>query len=853
MRKAFGIILAAAMVLVCVLLLSGGRPEQSASQTYTITVNGGHAISQHGNTITSALPGTWVFLVPDQEPGTYVKEWKSGQVSYFEFGQRFPNSTCEGHYYYHFYMPECPVTIDAVTAKQTPYTIDMTSGSFELPEENSDLEWFDWLSQALGTRDYYADEFRYDVDGDGTTDMFSVNPSRYVEWLGRVFIPAHGRSAEGTITLDRENYGPYWPFIIQFGEEPDKETYTIKVVGGHAESLTGNVITEAKAGQYIVLKPDVIEGMAVCEWKTQDGSIIQGVSPEADTLLSKFSFPMPAKDQTYIAVEEPLKAYVIDMSKGYATVPADHWDRDFCLFKYDYSSQKVDYKLDLDGDGTIDICSSDEDYPVIFPTATRSVDGIYILSPAHYEEYNGLEFRFPEKAEDYAITVNGGHAEDDAGNVITRVAPGTMVTVCSDGGPGKYWKAWNTDYEVIKRAGIQVSFAMPACDVTFTAVTTETQKPLTLDLTNEIRMSEDEVFQILQTFRELYIERRQPLHENYKNPFRNYYLDIDGNGSTDIELCFSEDYHMGKVTGIGRGYEYSLGEKTTIEVSDGPFGPVTFIVNNEKSGYWPLENLGTCHKITILEGDSVRVRYGQEGSKIVVASLPRADGYYVSEWTIDGVEEWDTSFCDLEFIMPDHDITVKGTLSETTPLVIDLSRGYYSEFLDSEFYYWFYYLKKYLNLPINVGYMIDLNGDGEGDVWFETDKIKVAYPYTCGPEYTLPGGTTGPYYPIVFIYEPNKPEPKPTATPTPEPKPTNTPTVAPTEAPVITPTPIAPEKGEDSAHWIIWLTLIGVCVFGSITAGFLINRKRKAKDSAGVETEEAKPEESKEKPEEPQQ
>ncbi len=852
MRKAFGIILAAAMVLVCVLLLSGGRPEQSASQTYTITVNGGHAISQLGNTITSALPGTWVFLVPDQEPGTYVKEWKSGQVSYFEFGQRFPNNTCEGHYYYHFYMPECPVTIDAVTAKQTPYTIDMTSGSFELPKENSDLEWLDWLSQALGTRDYYSDEFRYDVDGDGTTDMFSVNPSRYVEFLYRVFIPAHGRSAEGTITLDRENYGPYWPFIIQFGEEPDKETYTIKVVGGHAESLTGNVITEAKAGQYIVLKPDVIEGMAVCEWKTQDGSIIQGVSPEADTLLSKFSFPMPAKDQTYIAVEEPLKAYVIDMSKGYATVvPADHWDWDFYLFKYDYSSQKVDYKLDLDGDGTIDICSSDEDYPVIFPTATRSVDGIYILSPAHYEEYNGLEFRFPEKAEDYAITVNGGHAEDDAGNVITRVAPGTMVTVCSDGGPGKYWKAWNTDYEVIKRAGIQVSFAMPARDVTFTAVTTETQKPLTLDLTNEIRMSEDEVFQILQTFRKLYIERRQPLHEKYKNPFINYYLDIDGNGSTDIELCFSEDYHMGKVTGIGRGYEYSLGEKTTIEVSDGPFGPVTFIVNNEKSGYWPLENLGACHKITILEGDSVRVRYGQEGTRTVVAPLPRTDGYYVSEWMTEDVKDWHTDLGDFVFIMPDHDITVMGTLSETTPLIIDLSKGSYSDFQDDQYDY----LIK--NVGVNPEYLYiganwDLNNDIEWDVFFWPNWIEVSKDYACGPEFTLPGGTTGPYYPIVFIYEPNKPEPKPTATPTPEPKPTNTPTVAPTEAPV-TPTVVPPEKGDDSVHWVIWLTLIGVCVFGSITAVFFINRKRIVKDSAGVETEEAKPEESKEKPEEPQQ
>ncbi len=852
MRKAFGIILAAAMVLVCVLFLSGGRPEQSASQTYTITVNGGHAISQLGNTITSALPGTWVFLVPDQEPGTYVKEWKSGQVSYFEFGQRFPNNTCEGHYYYHFYMPECPVTIDAVTAKQTPYTIDMTSGSFELPKENSDLEWLDWLSQALGTRDYYSDEFRYDVDGDGTTDMFSVNPSRYVEFLYRVFIPAHGRSAEGTITLDRENYGPYWPFIIQFGEEPDKETYTIKVVGGHAESLTGNVITEAKAGQYIVLKPDVIEGMAVCEWKTQDGSIIQGVSPEADTLLSKFSFPMPAKDQTYIAVEEPLKAYVIDMSKGYATVvPADHWDWDFYLFKYDYSSQKVDYKLDLDGDGTIDICSSDEDYPVIFPTATRSVDGIYILSPAHYEEYNGLEFRFPEKAEDYAITVNGGHAEDDAGNVITRVAPGTMVTVCSDGGPGKYWKAWNTDYEVIKRAGIQVSFAMPARDVTFTAVTTETQKPLTLDLTNEIRMSEDEVFQILQTFRKLYIERRQPLHEKYKNPFINYYLDIDGNGSTDIELCFSEDYHMGKVTGIGRGYEYSLGEKTTIEVSDGPFGPVTFIVNNEKSGYWPLENLGACHKITILEGDSVRVRYGQEGTRTVVAPLPRTDGYYVSEWMTEDVKDWHTDLGDFVFIMPDHDITVMGTLSETTPLIIDLSKGSYSDFQDDQYDY----LIK--NVGVNPEYLYiganwDLNNDIEWDVFFWPNWIEVTKDYACGPEFTLPGGTTGPYYPIVFIYEPNKPEPKPTATPTPEPKPTNTPTVAPTEAPV-NPTVVPPEKGEDSVHWVIWLTLIGVCVFGSISAVFLFNRKRKVKDSAGVETEEAKPEESKEKPEEPQQ
>ena len=825
MRKVFGLTLAAAMVLVCVLLLSGGRPEQSSSQAYTITVNGGHAISNDGRTITSALPGTEVFLVPDQEPGTYVKEWKSGQISYFQFGQRAPyNNTCVGHYYYNFFMPECPVTIDAVTAKQTPYTIDMTSGSFELPEKDSQLEWFDWLSQALGTRDQYADKYQYYVDGDGTIDMFSVNPERYTHWAYRVFLPAHGRSAGGTITLDRENYGPYWPFIIQFGDEPDKETYTVNVIGGHAEDTAGNVITEAKAGQYIVLKPDEIEGMAVCEWKTQDGSKIQGVSPEADYLLSKFSFPMPAKDQTYVAVEEPLKAYVIDVSKGYVTVPGD-WKS--YLFEYDVYLQDYIYESDLDGDGTIDIRSSSVDYPVIFPTATRSVDDIYILSPAHYENYNALEFHFPEKAEDYAITVNGGHAEDDAGNVITRVAPGTMVTVFSDGGPGKYWKAWESDYEVIKRPGIMVWFAMPARDVTFTAVTTETQKPLTLDLTKDIKMSEDDVYQVLQTFRELYIERRQPLYEVYNHPFWNYYLDIDGNGSNDIQLCFSEHYYGGNVTGIGRAYGYSLGEKTTIEVGDGPFGPVTFIVDNDKTGDWPIENLGTCHKITILEGDSVRVRYGQEGSETVVAPLPRMDGLYISEWTTEDVKDWHTDLGDMVFIMPDHDITVIGTLSETTPLIIDLSKRYFSDFQDDQYDY----LIK--NVGVNPEYLYigacwDLNHDIEWDVFFWPNRIEVTKDYACGPEFTLPGGTTGPYYPIVFIYEPNKPEPKPTATPTPEPKPTNTPTVAPTAEPEPAgdSNDTAEKKDNGSFHPLYVIIPASIIVLAAVAVALMIKRKR---------------------------
>ena len=66
---------------------------------HTITITDGHVEDGNGRTITEAKVGDYLYIIPDLQSGSYVKEW-------LIYG--------ESVWYSSFTMPDCDITIEAV-------------------------------------------------------------------------------------------------------------------------------------------------------------------------------------------------------------------------------------------------------------------------------------------------------------------------------------------------------------------------------------------------------------------------------------------------------------------------------------------------------------------------------------------------------------------------------------------------------------------------------------------------------------------------------------------------------------------------------------------------------------------
>ena len=747
-------------VLLCCIFACGKNIGKAfdTDEEYTITVVGGHAVNGYngdGETIVSAKFGEHLSLVADIKEGEFVKGWKSDSVElsivYYEY---------DGLLHAEFDMPAKNVTIYAVTAKQTPLTIDLKNGYQKLPGYQS---WYNnynnynpidaWICQSAGCKGgYYT--YNADIDGDGTEDLcFSGSegwhyPSVYT------LIPLYGGSLSGSIVLNKPNAGPYWPITIKMPAEPVHSEYTITVNGGTAKKSVdegdGKTTLTVKPGEGISLSADKVQGSYVSAW------LIDGVR-EADGY-----FVMPAKDVSAAPVLEKQKSYTVDFSKGFSADISDdvYW---FSGIKH------LEDGCDINGDEKADFVQADPDYNRMVPLYDENRKGEYTLSGGT-GSIGQVIFKFPEVKPEYEIKVTGGHAEDEKGNIITKAASGTKIIIRRDPEAGKYWKAWKSDYQTDLQKNITFYFTMPARDVSFTAETTSKQSTYTLDFTDDFVDLSDKDRVLL--FNALCAYNG---YTYYYGALFFDYIDADQDGTKDFTLGPRDE--MGDVPGYGmdrRYTEYSLGTDYTITINDGPIGKLRLVINNKKADAQVKDSTKGPFTVT-LSGEvefnessqgkkiSDTVYEVYPGEKVYVVGNSGDDGSYCSKLVCDGLDtsaiiRIDRKPLYMDFYMPYNNVTITGDHVEPIPLVLDLTSG--SCQIDADLYFPEFFssiARKEVTTSDYKIYHYDLDFDGKADLTYDCDTNTLTAektPYTLKRESeTFDGPANGSgYWPLTIKF-----------------------------------------------------------------------------------------------------
>jgi len=801
--------------LLCGFLAFAGSAS-AEDETYTVTVNGGYATEfweADSNRISSAKPGDYVYIHAELKQGIYVTGFTSTEVAEIKC---FYNAS--GLLVACFEMPAKNVTVNAVTAEQTPLTIDLSGGGAMLPECTKNIGEYGtpvaaWICQSIGVKSgYYS--YDIDVNNDGNKDIHFEGKDGFSYPSSYEAVPLEGAGGLGTLTYNGANSGPYWPITIQFGSAEVKSTYKITVQDGYLVIYD----TENQIGSELELKPGVSgyiyakkeAGFYITGWSTDGGKT-------ADPRIShqyqnSWYLTMPAADLNLQPIKEPQTPYVIDLTAGNAKISEEF--RTYFEESLYPDTRWLDYPtgsaLDLNGDSVADCILENG---VMTPLAEGKMYGDFVINNVNSGPYWPITVRFPNAMPEFAITVNGGHAIDTLGKTVTKASSGERITIVSDGGPGQYWKSWKSDYEDIPKNFITFCFTMPARDVTITAETVAEQTPYTIDMTETVGGTNVGIIV-------------NAILANDPYEVESMDADLNSDGTIDIEFWDSDEYgfygyqtDILDATFIFRTEKYSLWDSTTIPVKDGPYGPITYTVDIERanSGESYIRSIYDLrkHSVTLVngifesgEGDR------KSGETVLVIPEPRADGQYVSEWTFtpelpEGWWYYDTLAGILQFTMPSMDITVVGILSEAQPLTIDLSEG--KSFLAEK-----YYQCIMDALGETDADSADLNQDGITDITFNRDykQIRPTNEYSCGTEFTLKGATRGPYYPITFIYNP-KGEESVTPTPTPEP----------TEAPE--------NKDKGGSFNPLYLIPAGAALCAVLAAGAVWYKKKKKSAVAG--------------------
>ena len=697
-RKRFwwGTLCALTVLLFCMGTILAGDASSEEEKTYRITVNGGVAKDGNGQVVTSAKKGDYIRLEPDYQEGTYVCDWIVN-------GEKIPRRESRAY----INMPGKDTTVTAVRKQQTPYTLDMT-GSVLL-EELDEVYYsrsgiVDYILEAYGDENSYQNaqvlmwstpeeraDKGIDLDGDGTKDVLIVYYSYDSGTESGTFLyPKEGGSVHGKMELKKvKNNLPYWPITLDFGDEPIRSSYKITVIGGRAYS--GDVtVYEAAPGTMVDLEYEANE-TEYLKWWTLDGlkdyyCITFGSSWSSfnDGCYNKGRFAMPARDITVRPETGKKQPLLIDLTDGIATLSeyGAYGSLDLTLVNEHY--QYIEEGWDIDGDGTPDISSGwwnarsyggSGRYCTLLPRC--SATGDITLKGLTYGPYYPITFRFgtPQPKDTYAISVTGGHAEDENGNRITSSRPGKEVFIVRDAEPGHYFKGWEADFAGIKTGSVELSFAMPAKDVEVRAVTVTTQTPYTIDLTYDIGESRAEEMQIL---------INALLLSGYEEA-AGFGLDLDGDGTYDIDGRDSESYPASVLYcpyRICRTRDYSLWKSTTIPIKDYTYGPITFTVDVDRGEYPPVLDPSVYFPIKVSEGfirnekgESIYANLIKAGTKIIVC--PDRSPGYVNGWKSDDVElhpienvyNPDEGVC-AWFIMPEKRVRVTavyGTENPETP------------------------------------------------------------------------------------------------------------------------------------------------------------------------------------------
>ncbi len=697
-------------VVLCLYGFFSCLPAKSfdTNETFTITVIGGYATCD-GEVVTEARYGDSISIFPDIKAGEYVKEWKKN----FETSGRYGWYCCfndAGVMTVSFDMPYQDIVITAVTEQQKPYTIDLTKGSQSLPHSEN---WYNndycvskqWICQsALG---YSNNIDEIDLDHNGTNDIKFCVTGGHIYPTSYELVPLYGCSIYGDYVCDKTNAGPYWPITIKFGDNPIRKEYNVTIKGGtgYVNEADGRKTSfSAASGSHLIIGADNQVGSYVTGWT------INGVAYHSQYL----NIIMPAIDIEVSPIRKEQTPLLIDLSKGYASLPRES-------FIYSLT--------DINHNGTnefqIDYSTIDDSEALLIPLCELE-EAEFSPEYDRYCSYYPITVKLGRVKKYYSIQVSGGHAEDENGNAITQAKSGQTVRIIRDSEPGKYWKAWKSNYPVDCRMA-SFSFIMPATDVTFTAETTSSQVSYSLDLTESyIDLSEEELYAIGNAVR---------IFNKCSNPSCSplEYVDFDGNGTEDIGLgkCYPD-----KGIGIHRFSNYNLGTEFTVSIEDGQIGSLTLIVNNEKSDK-PVKDTSTGPFTVTLNG---RVMFAEK------SDWKRKKEFYPGELVeISGDSIKTAIHCDdidsadhpyvlrfdgflFSFYMPYHDVTITELNSKQTPLELDLRSGSCEIELTEDFDFHVYFIQITDANWDSIGgtaYKYDIDHDGVYDLSYNVKENKL--------------------------------------------------------------------------------------------------------------------------------
>ncbi len=346
-------------------------PDEPIRKEYAVTMEKGHAETEDGKTVTSAAPGTVLFLVPDNLEGEYVTAWNSeltGQHNRYDSVDRRMWGAAE------FHMPAADVILAAETEAQTPLTFDMSNGYCIVdddPYRKPNISDF-----AIPPLDESEDEglFLMDLDSDGTYDacLYVVYGVEYGAIIDAglpwhvYMIPLPTSSITGTYRIDGETTAPYWPYTFVFPAENVKSTHRITVNGGHAENMKGETITEAAPGEKIRIIYDRKAMEAIDKGFIASPAyenLTKNASMYGGSYLREEIF-MPACDISYTAQVKGCEAIVLnfirDGEKWIAPLPYDvqaelqqigrKLDESFFYWYYDFSPVMDEYAKNVSMD-----------------------------------------------------------------------------------------------------------------------------------------------------------------------------------------------------------------------------------------------------------------------------------------------------------------------------------------------------------------------------------------------------------------------------------------------------------------------------------------------------------------------
>ena len=449
---------------------------------------------------------------------------------------------------------------------------------------------------------------------------------------------------------------------------------------------------------------------------------------------------------------------------------------------------------------------------------------------------------------EYPITVDGGHAEDLNGNVITSAKPGTSFQVVPDDGNGRYWTKWESE-EQIKENTYIFWHIMPSHEVRFTAQTVSKRKDIVIDLT---------VPQVSFTGEDAALLKNALIaYAGTTAAFGTYDFDGDGTSDVSIENRKGETVFVSRANEVrGRyygdeGLRYSLGTAYTLSIPRGEVGTVRFYVNNEKSEYPVLDRTSKLYSITV-KGGTADYTEAIPG-RVIRAKASFPEHFYLKETLVTGLTDSTFPYSRLDalsrregidFLMPPRNVTVTFVTAPQEPLIIAFDKGLF-QWTPEDFEEVEEAIKQASGCQSGVragiyGFDFDDNFSVDIEINRETGAVIVhRTPYTERNRESHFGGTVqygrAKYWPVDIVF-PDYASITLTPTPTTESEATATPspsealTEAPTEEAISTPTSYVKEDGkkENRGNVALRITLIacGVFLFCALFVWLIVRLKK---------------------------